>query len=89
MKAEGADIVAWIAAYEGGFRLQAYACLHDFVVVSAVQSYTGRIIDRSGKVLAATSRWGRLASATPGPRPALVPYRWPSRATACGASTLW
>jgi predicted amidohydrolase len=64
MKAEGADIVAWISAYEGGFPLQAYACLHDFVVVSAVQSYTGRIIDRSGRVLTATSRWGRLASAT-------------------------
>jgi len=62
MKAEGADIVAWISAYEGGFPLQAYACLHDFVVVSAVQSYTGKIIDRSGKVLAATSRWGRLVS---------------------------
>lgn len=60
MKAQGADIVAWLSAYEGGFPLQAYACLHDFVVVSAVQSYTGRIIDRSGRVLTATSRWGRL-----------------------------
>jgi hypothetical protein len=64
MKAQGADIIAWISAYEGGFPLQAYACLHDFVVVSAVQSYTGKIIDRSGKVLTATSRWGRLVSAT-------------------------
>ncbi len=64
MKAEGAEIVAWISAYEGGFPLQAYACLHDFVVVSAVQSYTGKIIDRSGKVLTTTSRWGRLASVT-------------------------
>jgi hypothetical protein len=62
MKAAGADIVAWISAYEGGFPLQAYACLHDFVVVSAVQSYTGKIIDRSGRVLTATSRWGRLVS---------------------------
>ncbi len=64
MKAEGADIVAWISAYEGGFPLQAYACLHDVIVVSAVQSYAGKIIDRSGKVLTTTSRWGRLASAT-------------------------
>lgn len=62
MKAEGADIVAWISAYEGGFPLQAYACLHDFVVVSAVQSYVGKIIDRSGRVLTSTSRWGRLVS---------------------------
>ncbi len=64
MKAEGAEIVAWISAYEGGFPLQAYACLHDFIVVSAVQSYTGKIIDRSGRVLTTTSRWGRLTSAT-------------------------
>jgi hypothetical protein len=62
MKAEGAEIVAWISAYEGGFPLQAYACLHDLVVVSAVQSYTGKIIDRSGRVLTSTSRWGRLVS---------------------------
>jgi len=62
MKAGGADIVGWISAYEGGFPLQAYASLHDFVVVSAVQSYTGKIIDRSGRILTATSRWGRLVS---------------------------
>lgn len=64
MKSEGADIVAWISAYEGGFPLQAYACLHDYVVVSAVQSYSAKIIDRSGRILTTTSRWGRLASAT-------------------------
>jgi predicted amidohydrolase len=64
MKSQGADIVAWISAYEGGFPLQAYACLHDYIVASSVQSYTGKIIDRSGRVLTTTSRWGRLASAT-------------------------
>ncbi len=62
MKAQGADIVCWISAYEGGFPLQAYAWLHSFTVVSSVQSYYSKIIDRSGRILTATSRWGRLTS---------------------------
>lgn len=62
MKSQGADIVCWISAYEGGFPLQAYAWLHGFTVVSSVQSYTAKIIDRSGRILTATSRWGRLTS---------------------------
>jgi predicted amidohydrolase len=62
MKAQGADIVCWISAYEGGFPLQAYAWLHGLTVVSAVQSYYAKIIDRSGKILTTTSRWGRLTS---------------------------
>ena len=62
MKAQGADIVCWISAYEGGFPLQAYAWLHGLTVVSSVQSYTAKIIDRTGKILTTTSRWGRLVS---------------------------
>jgi hypothetical protein len=62
MKAQGADIVCWISAYEGGFPLQAYAWLHSLTVVSSVQSYYGKIIDRSGRILTTTSRWGRLTS---------------------------
>lgn len=62
MKAQGADIVCWISAYEGGFPLQAYAWLHGITVVSSVQSYVGKIIDRTGRILTTTSRWGRLTS---------------------------
>lgn len=62
MKAQDADIVCWISAYEGGFPLQAYAWLHGLTVVSSVQSYLGKIIDRSGKILTGTTRWGRLTS---------------------------
>lgn len=62
MKAQGADIVCWISAYEGGFPLQAYAWLHSLTVVSSVQSYYSKIIDRSGRILTTTSRWGRLTS---------------------------
>jgi len=60
MKAQRADLVCWISAYEGGFPLQAYAWLHGLTVISSVQSYTAKIIERSGRVLATTSRWGRL-----------------------------
>ena len=62
MKAEGAEIVCWLSAYEGGFPLQAYAWLHGITVVSSVQSYASKIIDRSGRILTSTSRWGRLTS---------------------------
>jgi beta-ureidopropionase len=62
MKAGGAQIVCWLSAYEGGFPLQAYAWMHDFFVVSSVQSYNAKIIDRTGTVLTTTSRWGRLTS---------------------------
>jgi predicted amidohydrolase len=62
MKAQGAEIVCWISAYEGGFPLQAYAWLHSLTVVSSVQSYHGKIIDRSGTILTETNRWGRLTS---------------------------
>ena len=60
MADQGAEIVCWISAYEGGFPLQAYAWLHKLTVVSSVQSYQGKIIDRTGRILAETSRWGRM-----------------------------
>jgi predicted amidohydrolase len=63
MKDQGAEIVCFLSAFEGGFPLRAYACLHRYTVVSSVQSYYARIIDRSGAVLAETSRWGRLVTA--------------------------
>ena len=62
MADQAADIVCWISAYEGGFPLQAYAWLHKLTVVSSVQSYHGKIIDRAGRILTETSRWGRLTS---------------------------
>jgi beta-ureidopropionase len=61
LAAQGADLVCWISAYEGGFPLQAYACLHQFPIVTSVWPYHARIIDKTGRVLAASSRWGRLA----------------------------
>ena len=51
MKAQGSEIVCWLSAYEGGFPLQVYAWMHELLVISSVQSYTSKIIERSGKVL--------------------------------------
>jgi predicted amidohydrolase len=62
MKAQGAEIICWVSAFDGGFPLQAYAWLHGVTVVSSVQSYHGKIIDRRGTVLTETTRWGRLTT---------------------------
>jgi beta-ureidopropionase len=63
MKDKGAEFVCWISAYEGGFPLQAYAWIHQFTVISSVWPYNGRVIERSGRVIAQTSRWGRVTTA--------------------------
>ncbi|MBA3518298.1 MAG: carbon-nitrogen hydrolase family protein [Rhizobiales bacterium] len=63
LKSKGAEFVCWISAYEGGFPLQAYAWLHGVTIISSVWPYHGRIIERSGRVLTQTSRWGRVATA--------------------------
>jgi predicted amidohydrolase len=51
---QGARLVLWPSAYNGGFPLQAYAYLHHYYVVSAVRSDHSRIIDPCGRVLAQT-----------------------------------
>ena len=62
LKEERVDLVCWISAYEGGFPLQAYAWQHQFPIVTSVWSYHAKIIERTGRVAAATSRWGRIAT---------------------------
>jgi predicted amidohydrolase len=57
----GAELVCWISAYEGGFPLQACAWQHQFPIVTSVWPYHARIIERTGRIVAQTSRWGRLA----------------------------
>ena len=59
---QGADLVCWISAYEGGFPLQAYAWLHQYPIVTSVWPYHARVIDFTGRILTSTSRWGRLAT---------------------------
>jgi predicted amidohydrolase len=64
LREAGAELVVWPSAYDGGFPLQAYAWLHSYFVVSSVRTEHGKVIDITGRVLASTSRWHRLAAAT-------------------------
>jgi beta-ureidopropionase len=48
---QGARLVFWPSAYNGGFPLQAYAWRHHFYVVSSVQTEKARIIDPLGAIL--------------------------------------
>lgn len=62
MANQDADLVCWISAYPGGFPLQAYAWLYQYPIVTSVWSYHARVIDITGRILASTSRWGRLTT---------------------------
>jgi predicted amidohydrolase len=64
LAAERAELVVWPSAYDGGFPLQAYAWTHFYYVVSSVWGQHSKVIDLTGRVLASTSRWSRLAMAT-------------------------
>jgi beta-ureidopropionase len=61
MADDGAELVCWISAYEGGLPLQACAWMHQYAIVTSVWPYHARVIERTGKIVAQTSRWGRLA----------------------------
>jgi predicted amidohydrolase len=62
MAEKGAEVVCWISAYEGGLPLQAYAWMHQYAIVTSVWPYHSRVIERTGRITAQTSRWGRLAT---------------------------
>lgn len=64
LSSKGAELVVWLAAYDGGFPLEAYAWLHAYYVVSSVRTNHSKIIDKTGKVLAATSKWAGWTSKT-------------------------
>ncbi|MBK8022831.1 MAG: carbon-nitrogen hydrolase family protein [Chloroflexi bacterium] len=61
MAAQGADLICWLSAYPGGFPLAMYAWQHRYRVVSSVWTYEARVIDITGRTVAETSRWGRIA----------------------------
>ena len=44
-----------------GCPLQAYAWMHQYAIVTSVWPYHARVIERTGRIMAQTSRWGRLA----------------------------
>ncbi len=51
---QGARLVFWPSAYNGGFPLQMYAWLHHTYIISAVNTDKARIIDPCGVILAET-----------------------------------
>ncbi|RTE10670.1 carbon-nitrogen hydrolase family protein [Paenibacillus whitsoniae] len=64
LKAKGAELVAWLSAYDGGFPLEAHAWMNAYYVISSVRTDHAKVIDKTGKVLASTSKWGGWAART-------------------------
>ena len=61
LKAKGAELVAWISAYEGGYPLNAYAAIHKYYVASSVRAFRSKIIDITGRELETSTRWANWA----------------------------
>ncbi|MHC4916165.1 MAG: carbon-nitrogen hydrolase family protein, partial [Planctomycetota bacterium] len=59
---EGARLVFWSSAYDGGFSLRVYAYLHHYYVASSVRRGRSRIIDPLGAVLEETGEEPGLAA---------------------------
>lgn len=62
LKRQGAEVVFWPSAYNGGFPLQVYAFLHNYYVISSTRA-NSRIIDVTGEILEQTGRLSPIASA--------------------------
>ncbi len=58
---QGVRAVLWPSAYDGGFRLQALAALHQIHVITSVRTERSRIIDPLGRVQASTDRHDPIA----------------------------
>jgi len=58
---EQVALVCWLSAYDGGFPLRALAWRHQYPIATSVMSYNGRLVDITGRYLASTSRWTRVA----------------------------
>lgn len=52
-----AEIVFWPSAYSGGEKLNAFAGLFNYHVVSSTRKDASKIIDLTGKEIASTGRW--------------------------------
>lgn len=61
---QGAQLVIWTAAYDGGNLLNTYAAYHMYYVVSSVRTDHAKIIDLTGRTIAEGARWNGLAMET-------------------------
>ena len=59
---DGAELVFWPSAYDGGFPLQTYAWRHQYYVVTSVWTHNAKIIDIDGQILAQTTRFTNLVT---------------------------
>ena len=59
---DGAQLVFWASAYDGGFSLRVYAYLHNYYVASSVRRGRSRIIDPLGAILEETGEEPGLAA---------------------------
>ncbi|MNI23769.1 Aliphatic amidase [compost metagenome] len=62
LASKGAELVVWLAAYDGGFPLEAHAWLNSYYVVSSVRTNHSKIIDKTGKIITSTSKWAGWTS---------------------------
>lgn len=62
LASKGAELIAWISDYDGGFPLQTYAWSNSYYIVSSVRTNHSKIIDKTGRILSSSSRWGGWTS---------------------------
>lgn len=63
MADQGARMVVWLSAYDGGNLLNTYAAYNMYYVVSSVRTDHARIIDPTGRTIVMGSDWDGLAMA--------------------------
>jgi hypothetical protein len=64
LKAQGAELVFWPSAYNGGFPLQVQAGLHHYYIATAVQKDRPRFVDITGRLLLEGDRYSPILTAT-------------------------
>ena len=57
---DGAELVFWPSAYDGGYPLQTYAWRNQYYVISSVWSQHAKVIDITGQILAQTTRFSGM-----------------------------
>lgn len=64
LKEQGAEIVFWCSAYDGGRHLEHLAWQHHYFIVSAVQSRYARVVNIVGETVARSNRFDPVLATT-------------------------
>ena len=78
LKRKGAEIVFWPSAYGGGEKLNSYANIFNYHVVSSTRKNISKIIDVTGENIAVTGYWERNWICTPINLEKAIINVWPS-----------